>query len=195
MSIQYDDSSHISYSHRFTFLALPSTIYPMRLLAIDPGYDRCGIALIEGIHPATLVFSTCISTNKADDYSTRLAHIYTEIEKLIEKWQPDAIALETLFFSVNKKTALKVAESRGVILLLAGIQGLPIIELSPQEVKLSMTGIGNATKLQVQKMVTLSMKIDVAKKRDDEVDAIALGVAAVQKQRVDNLQKGLANKK
>ncbi len=87
---------------------------------------------------------------------------------------------------------MKVAEARGVALLLAGKHMLPVVELSPQEVKLSMTGIGNATKEQVQKMVALTLKIDTAKKIDDEIDAIALGVAAIQKLRVDNFHKGLA---
>ncbi len=163
-----------------------------RILAIDPGYDRCGIAIVEGGHSPIVVHSACITTDKKDGQHVRLAHIYQALEVLIETHRPDAIALETLFFSVNKKSAIKVAEARGVILLLAGLHTLPLVELSPQEVKLSMTGIGNATKEQVQKMVGLSLKIDTKGKIDDEIDAIALGVAAAQKLRVDNLQKGLA---
>ncbi|MDB5188849.1 MAG: crossover junction endodeoxyribonuclease RuvC [Candidatus Nomurabacteria bacterium] len=73
---------------------------------------------------------------------------------------------------------MAVAESRGVIVVLAGLHHIPLIELSPQEVKLAMTGSGNADKKSVQKMVALTLKIDIAKKLDDEVDAIALGMAA-----------------
>ena len=166
----------------------------MKLLAIDPGYDRCGVAVVEG-SPGSVLFSTCITTDKADTHETRLASIYRHLEKLADTWEPQAIAIETLFFSINKTTALKVAEARGIVLLLAGVRGIPLIELSPQEVKLSMTGVGNATKEQVQKMVKLSLKIDTSKKIDDEIDAIALGIAALGKARVDNLQKGLAKKK
>jgi crossover junction endodeoxyribonuclease RuvC len=177
-----------------TFHDLLSTIYHMKLLAIDPGYDRCGVAVVEG-QPATLAFSACITTSKGDPHEARLAHIYRTLETLIDEWQPQAIALETLFFSVNKTSAIKVAEARGVVLLLAGLRHLPVVELSPQEVKLSMTGIGNASKEQVQKMVALTLKIDTAKKIDDEVDAIALGIAAAQKLKLALLEKGLAKKK
>ena len=163
-----------------------------RILAIDPGYDRCGIAIVEGGPSPVIVHSACITTDKKDSHEVRLAFIYRELEKLLATWAPDALAIETLFFSVNKKTAIKVAEARGMILVFAGIHALTLIELSPQEVKLSMTGVGNATKEQVQKMVTLSLKLDMKGKIDDEIDAIALGVAAAQKLRVENLQKRLA---
>jgi crossover junction endodeoxyribonuclease RuvC len=158
------------------------------ILAIDPGYDRCGIAIIETGRPSQLIHSACIETNKKDLQEKRLYQIYTEITSLIETWQPEYIALETLFFSVNKKTAIKVAEARGVIVLIAGQHQLPLIELSPQEVKLAMAGVGNADKKQVQKMVALTLKIDITKKIDDEIDAIALGFAAAETIRVNAFQ-------
>lgn len=165
------------------------------ILAIDPGYDRCGIAIIEGGTKSAVLYSACIETSKKDTHEQRLADVYSTLESVVAKWHPDTLALETLFFSVNKKTALKVAEARGVVLLLAGTHRLPLVELSPQAVKLSMTGIGNATKEQVQKMVGLVLKQDISKKLDDEVDAIAIGLAALQHYRVDNLAKGLAKGK
>ncbi len=161
----------------------------MRLLAIDPGYDRCGIAIVEDKAPQVM-FSECITTQKSDAHETRLAFIYRELENLIKKWSPEALALETLFFSVNKKTAIKVAEARGMILVFAGLHNLPVVELSPQEVKLSMTGIGNASKEQVEKMVRLTLKIDFSKKIDDEIDAIALGIAGLQKLRAMRTYSG-----
>lgn len=164
----------------------------MRILSIDPGYDRCGVAIIESGHQPTVLFSACITTAKTASHETRLAAIYRSLEEITDTWNPEGIALETLFFSVNKTTALKVAEARGVAALLAGMRAIPLIELSPQEVKLSMTGIGNAAKEQVRKMASLTLKIDLSKKLDDEVDAIALGVAATQKWRVDGLRKSLA---
>ena len=97
---------------------------------------------------------------------------------------------DTVFKCVasNKKTAIKVAEARGVIVLLAGVHKLPLIELSPQEVKLAMAGVGNANKAQVQKMVFLTLKIDISNKLDDEIDAIALGFAAAEQTRITNLR-------
>ena len=149
----------------------------IKILAIDPGYDRCGTALldIEG----AILHSACITTDKKDSIEKRLAHIYTEIEKIVIRENPSYIALETLFFSVNKKTVINVAQARGVVVLLAGLHNIPLVELSPQEVKLALTGIGNANKEQVQKMVQLTLHIDTDKKLDDEIDAIALGVASL----------------
>ncbi|HVY36057.1 MAG TPA: crossover junction endodeoxyribonuclease RuvC [Candidatus Paceibacterota bacterium] len=164
----------------------------MRLLAVDPGYDRCGVAVFEG---NTLCYSTCIETNKSDSHPKRLSAVNTALSALIEEWRPEVLALETLFFSINKKTAIKVAEARGVIMQCAGAHHLHVLELSPQEVKLSMTGVGNADKKQVQKMTVLVLKIDDAGKRDDEIDAIALGAAAAQKWAVENSAKSLAKKK
>ena len=154
----------------------------MNLLAIDPGYDRCGVAVfdIAGKNPA-LLYSTCVTTNKKDLQEKRLANIFVEVEMIVEKWNIKTIALETLFFSVNKTTALKVAEARGVILLLAGKHRLDVVELSPQEVKLSVTGVGNASKAQVAKMIHLIFKELSAKKLDDELDAIAVGLGAASK--------------
>ena len=157
----------------------------VRIISIDPGYDRCGVALVT-IHKGipSLESSQCIVTKKSDSHSTRLAHIFSSIEILVKEWQPTHIAIETLFFSVNKTTALKVAEARGAIMTLAGLHTIPIIELSPQEVKLAMTGNGSATKEQVQKMVRISLKLDTGKLLDDEIDAIAVGFAATGALRV-----------
>ncbi len=148
------------------------------ILAVDPGYDRCGVAIIKtGPHPI-IEKSWCITTNKKDVQPHRLAAIFKNIDEAITEYKPDAIALETLFFSVNKKTVIGVAEARGIIVTLAGLHDIELIELSPQEVKIAVTGVGNADKTAVQKMVALTLKIDIAKKLDDEIDAIALGVAA-----------------
>lgn len=156
------------------------------ILAIDPGYDRCGVALVKAGTPSELVHSSCIVTNKKDGQEKRLFHIYTEISTLVKKWKPTHVAVETLFFSSNKTTAIKVAEARGVIVLLAGMYGLPLIEQSPQAVKMAMAGVGNADKKQIQKMVALTLKIDISNKIDDEIDAIALGFAAAGVLRVQS---------
>ncbi|HTH93549.1 MAG TPA: crossover junction endodeoxyribonuclease RuvC [Candidatus Paceibacterota bacterium] len=148
------------------------------ILAVDPGFDRCGIAIIHTGSTPSVKQSWCISTNKKDSHSIRLATVFKGIEEAIVTHSPDAIALETLFFSVNKKTVIAVAEARGIIVTLAGLHNIPLIELSPQEVKIAMTGSGNADKKAVQKMVEMTLKVDTGKKLDDEIDAIALGMAA-----------------
>ena len=148
------------------------------LVAIDPGYDRCGIAFfsLDGL----LVYSACIESNKKDTHSHRLHTIGEEFLKQINIWQPSILAIETLFFSLNKKTALKVAEARGVVLYLAQTHNLEIVELSPQTIKTSLTGVGNASKSQVLRMTSLVMKMPLDGKQDDEVDAIAIGLTAIQ---------------
>lgn len=156
------------------------------ILAIDPGYDRCGVAIVAD---KQLLHSTCIQTKKSDSHEKRLAQIFETLQSLIAQWHPTHIAVETLFFSVNKTSAIKVAEARGVVILLGGVSNIPIIELSPQDVKLIITGIGNADKKQVQKMVALTLAIDLQGKIDDEVDAIAIGFAATEKLRVENFEK------
>lgn len=148
------------------------------LVAIDPGYDRCGIAFFT--FEGTLLYSTCIESNKKDTHSKRLHDIGEAFLTEINKWHPSTIAIETLFFSLNKKTALKVAEARGVVLYLAQTHNLEIVELSPQTIKTSLTGVGNASKSQVLRMTSLVMKMPVDGKKDDEVDAIAIGLTAIQ---------------
>ena len=162
-------------------------------IAIDPGYDRCGVALMrEDRGKVIVVYSTCLTTKKTDPQEVRLKEIFEKLQTLIKTYTPGALVLETLFFSVNKKTALKVAEARGAILLLAGLHNLSLIEISPQRVKIALTGVGNASKEQVQKMVSLTVLLEKRKTLDDEIDAIALGVAGIQEIKQQNLQKGIA---
>ncbi len=151
----------------------------MRILAIDPGYDRLGVALIEG-NPSrpTLIYSDCITPPKGVP-SVRLAHLKNAIDELVHEYDPAAIAIEKLFFGANKTTALGVAEARGMILALAGTEKLPVIECSPQEVKLAVTGVGNADKAAVMRMVPRLIALTTKKRLDDEFDAIALGIAAL----------------
>jgi crossover junction endodeoxyribonuclease RuvC len=155
------------------------------LVAIDPGYDRCGMAFFS--FEGALLYSTCIETNKKDTHSKRLHDIGEAFLSKINKWHPSTIAIETLFFSLNKKTALKVAEARGVILYLAQTHDLDIVELSPQTIKTSLTGVGNASKEQVLRMTSMVMKTSLLGKQDDEVDAIAIGLTAVQLHKTNRL--------
>lgn len=151
----------------------------MRILAIDPGYARLGIAVIEG-NPSrpTLLWSDCVEPDKGAR-EDRLACVSTAVTDAIKEYAPDALALETLFFSINKKTAIGVAEARGAILASAGVAGVPVIECSPQQVKLAVTGHGGADKAAVARMVPKLLSLPKKKRLDDELDAIAIGITAL----------------
>ncbi len=143
------------------------------VIAIDPGYDRVGIAIMRGNN---LVHSECFVPAKGI-FSDRLGAVFGHVGKVIKKYSPDALAIETLFFSKNQKTALHVAEARGVITL-AGVEaGIPICEYSPQEVKMAVTGSGNADKKGVIRMVDMLIPLTNTSRHDDEYDAIALAIA------------------
>ena len=151
----------------------------MRILAIDPGYDRLGVAVIEG-DPSrpTFIASDCVEP-KRGARELRLAEVYDAVASAIAHYNPDALALETLFFSTNVKTALGVAEARGAVLAAAGAARLPVHEHSPQAVKLAVTGNGRADKTAVAHMVPKVITLPPKKRLDDEYDAIALAICAL----------------
>ena len=151
----------------------------MRVLAIDPGYDRLGLAVVEGNPSAPdLVWSDCVIPAKGER-QVRLACVYAETAAAIRAHAPNLLAIETLFFSTNVKTALSVAEARGAVLAAAGAAGVLVSEHSPQAVKLAVTGNGRADKAAVARMVPRVIKLAKKKRLDDEFDAIALGIAAL----------------
>ncbi|OGG78061.1 crossover junction endodeoxyribonuclease RuvC [Candidatus Kaiserbacteria bacterium RIFCSPLOWO2_01_FULL_52_12b] len=151
----------------------------MRILAIDPGYDRLGIAVLEGnASRPTFIMSHCIQPEKGTP-EERLAHISKAVAAAISTYAPDALGIETLFFSANKKTALGVAEARGAVLAAAGVASLPVVECSPQQVKLAITGHGAADKKAVARMIPRLLILPKKKRLDDELDAIAIGITAL----------------
>ena len=150
------------------------------ILAIDPGYDRIGFAVLAGTRSnPTLITMGCLTTNRADTHSERLNNIAIAIKKLISVHHPTIAAVEQLFFSRNVKTALKVAEARGVIMNTFTNSKLPIQEFSPQAVKIAATGHGAADKKQVLKMLKLIFKSNLTSEQDDAADALALALCAL----------------
>ena len=145
------------------------------VLAVDPGFDRVGVAVLE---KNNVLFSDCIVTNRKTAHAKRLLTIKSAVEKIIKKWNPNVLAIEKLFFNQNTTNALKVAEARGVILVIAAENKLEIFEYSPQAIKIAVTGYGKATKNQMAIMVKKLVKLPErsSKRLDDEVDAIAIGV-------------------
>lgn len=152
----------------------------MRVLAIDPGFDRMGLAVLEGDPSRPVhVWSDCIIPPKGD-VETRLAHIRAAVKDAIDIYSPTMVAIERLFWSTNnKRSALGVAEARGAALSAAGAAGLPVSEHSPQQVKLAVTGYGNADKKAVGAMVPRLITLPHKRRLDDELDAIALAIAAL----------------
>ena len=123
----------------------------MKILAIDPGYERLGIAVIEKSpkQKEVLVYSTCVQTPKSLPHSARLLKIAEEVRKVIEEFEPEAFAIETLFLMNNQKTVMPVAEARGAVLVEAARAGLPVFEYSPLQIKVAVTGYGKSDKSQV----------------------------------------------
>ena len=150
-----------------------------RILAIDPGYDRLGIAVIEG-DPSrpTLLWSDCVLPGKGAR-ENRLAEVSIAVTTALHTYAPDALAIETLFFSINKKTALGVAEARGAVCAAAGIASVPVVEYSPQQIKLAVTGYGGASKAAVAQMIPRLLSLKEKERIDDEIDAIAIGITAL----------------
>lgn len=157
----------------------------MILLSIDPGYERLGVAVMEKEprQKERLIFSECFKTSSSLPHSERLAIIGRRVADIAAKYRPEALATEELFFSANQKTAMTVAEARGVILFVAASLGLSIFEYKPAQIKIAVTGYGRSDKRQVISMVKKLIRIDKKTNSDDEFDAIAIGLThfAIQK--------------
>jgi crossover junction endodeoxyribonuclease RuvC len=157
----------------------------MKILAIDPGYERLGLAVIEKKDgKEELLFSDCFKTSAKEEHSKRLLLIGQKIAEIIETYSPKALSIETLFFKTNAKTAMKVSEARGVIIYEAKKAGLDIVEFSPLQIKTAVTGYGKSDKSQVTFMVKRLIKIETEPKYDDEYDAIAVGLTYFATRRI-----------
>ena len=150
----------------------------MKILGIDPGYDRLGIAIIEKPVKGKeiVVYSSCLQTSSKDSIYMRLNQVGTEISKILDQFKPDAIALETLFITKNQKTAMRVSEARGIIIYEATRKNVPIFEYAPMQVKMAITSDGTSDKDRVFKMLKLLVTLPEKKTVDDEYDAIAVAL-------------------
>ncbi len=152
----------------------------MTVIAIDPGYDRIGVAILEQDFikkpSEQVIFSTCITTNPRQNFYERMCFVQNELLKIITRFQPNHLAIEELYFSKNTKTALRVAEAKGIIISVALNQNIPITEIHPNHIKIAITGYGNATKSDILFMLPKLINIEQTKKLDDELDAIAIGI-------------------
>jgi len=159
----------------------------MKILGIDPGFERLGIAVLEKTkgQKEQVIFSECFKTSSKLDFSERLKLIGEEVKRVIKKYKPEVLAIETLFLTTNHKTVMHVAEARGVVVYECAKVGMKIFEASPPQIKIATTGYGKASKEQIIKMVKILVKIDESKttatagqESDDELDAIAIALTA-----------------
>ena len=149
----------------------------MKVLAIDPGYGRIGFAVMTKKDGQTgLLFSECFETEKEMDFERRIARIGERIQEIIQTYEPNQAAIERLFFSKNKKTALQTAEVRGMCIYIAKKEGLEVAEYTPNQIKNAVTGNSNATKKDIIRMVPNLIPLDERKRHDDEYDAVAIGI-------------------
>lgn len=149
----------------------------MKVLAIDPGYGRCGVAVLEKLNgKESLLYSACIETSASSPFAERLSFTVDECIRVLETYKPAALAMERLFFNTNQKTALQVAEVRGALLHAAEHAGIPVFEYTPGQVKSATTGFGKADKKGVAHMLHALLRIEKKITHDDEYDAIAVGV-------------------
>lgn len=158
----------------------------MRVLAIDPGYERLGIAVIEktSSKKEKLVYSNCFRTSAKEKFENRLLQIGNETERLIKEYSPRALAIERLYFNTNQKTAMNVAEVRGAIIYICKKYKLSIFEYTPLQIKNAVSGYGRSTKKQVAKMVPHLIEIHKEIKLDDEYDAIAIGLTCLASEHI-----------
>lgn len=149
----------------------------MRVLSIDPGYERLGIALIESENGKEhLIYSDCITTSKKDEFADRLCQIGIDIENLIRKHAPQVMVLESLFFNTNQKTAMHIAEVRGMLLFIGKRNNMDIVHYTPLQVKTAVSGYGRGKKEDIIKIVKKLIMIEKNIVYDDEYDAVAIGL-------------------
>ncbi len=149
----------------------------MRILGIDPGFAITGYSIIDYIgNKFKLITSGAILTEAKTSFPLRLTKIYDELTLIINEYKPDAISVEELFFNQNVKTAINVAQARGIVLVVGCKNNIPTFEYTPLQVKQAVAGYGRADKIQVQKMVKTILKAENLPKLDDITDSMAVGI-------------------
>lgn len=149
----------------------------LRILGIDPGYAIVGFGVLDydkfRFKP---VDYGAITTKAHTDFNGRLMDIFIDMQEIINEYKPDCMAIEKLYFTSNQKTAIDVAQARGVINLAAALAGLPVYEYTPLQVKQSVVGYGKAEKKQVMDMTQRILKLAEVPKPDDTADALAIAI-------------------
>lgn len=152
----------------------------MRVLGIDPGFDRLGVAVMDRDHKnGALIHSHCIETDRALSFEERLHTAGEALGEIFSAFAPEVVAIERLYFNKNQRTAMRVAEMRGVVVYLAERHGCRVVEYTPQQIKVAVTGYGASDKKQVAAMVTRLVPSVRRDALDDEYDAVAVALTAL----------------
>ncbi len=154
------------------------------ILGIDPGFGRCGFAVIRrNGGEVRCITHGVIETHSGGEFSERLVEIGDDLLSLLKKYEPSRLVMEQLFFAKSTTTALQVAEVRGLITYLCAKQGILVEAVLPNEVKLALTGYGRADKKQMQEMIKMTFKLEAVPKPDDAADALAIAYTGALKAR------------
>lgn len=163
----------------------------MKIIAVDPGYDRVGIAIIEKNwdvgrpNNEQWVYSETFETDKDETRSNRIRAVGERITELSQLYQVEYLAIEKLFFTNNQKTAMGVSEARGVIIYAAQLSGAEVVEFTPLQIKAAVAGNGRADKRAVMDMTRRLIAVPEGVRKDDEYDAIACGLCFFAHYRVE----------
>jgi crossover junction endodeoxyribonuclease RuvC len=161
----------------------------MIILGIDPGIGRMGYAIIKSeLGQDKLLECGCITTEPNSPEPSRLLEIKKDLNAIIKKWRPTVLSIESLYFAANSKTAMTVGQARGVAVVTAAEYDLQIIEITPLQVKIAVTGYGKAEKKQVQKMLLTILKLKKIPKPDDAADAAAIAWAGIGRIKISGLK-------
>lgn len=149
----------------------------MRIAGIDPGYAIVGCGAVEyANNNFKLIEYGAITTKAGEPFTQRLLTIDEEVRAFFERVKPEALAIEKLFFNSNQKTAIDVAQARGVLVVNAVRAGIPVFEYTPLQVKMSVVGYGRAEKKQVMEMTRIILGMEKVPKPDDAADALAMAI-------------------
>ncbi|MBR1738941.1 MAG: crossover junction endodeoxyribonuclease RuvC [Ruminococcus sp.] len=149
----------------------------MRILGIDPGYAIVGFGVLDydGVRFTPAAYGA-ITTEAGMPFDKRLLAIHRDMEQILGKYSPDCAAIERLYFTNNQKTAIDVAQARGVIVQSIAARSLPIAEYTPLQVKVSVTGYGKAEKQQIMEMTRQLLGLAAIPRPDDAADALAIAI-------------------
>lgn len=162
----------------------------MLVLGLDPGTATTGYGLVKEHEDGTMeaIDFGVISTKANTPMPVRLKQIYDELSALIDKYEPDAVAIEELFFGKNVTTGITVAQARGVMLLVTAQKGLPVTTYKPKVAKQAITGYGSADKTQMQEMMRQILRLDEVPRPDDAADGLAMAYTHLNSTRFDRMQ-------
>ena len=162
----------------------------MRILGIDPGIAIVGYGVVdkEGNRYKTVAYDA-VTTKAHTPLEDRLERVYNGVCEIIKEYKPDAMSIEELFFNNNAKTALIVGQARGVIILAAVQNHIPVYEYTPLQVKQALTGYGRASKTQIQQMMKSMLGLTEVPKPDDVADALAIAVCHGNSMRFNSIKQ------